>query len=210
MRPLIVASLPIYKEDDLLKVRDIKEADMIELRLDYSPKLIRLEKIKEILGDLKEKLILTIRDVNEGGVYKIADIEKAKYLQEANVEGFIYDVEASFLERFDVPFKGKIVSSHYFNELPKYEEVERIIKKYGNDALFIKIATIGKGEYKELLTKLLKFDKIVVLPMGVDPLERIALGILGSRLIYTFVEAQTAPGQMHYSKAFKIISCLYD
>ena len=209
MRPLIVASLPIYKEDDLHKARKIREADMIELRLDYSPKLVSLSTIKECLGDLKDKLILTVRDVSEGGVNKINDEEKAKFLKEANKEGFIYDVEASFLERFPVPFEDKIVSAHYFNELPSYEEVENIVKKYLPSARFVKIAVMGKGEYKTLLSSLLKFDKIVVLPMGVDPLERIAFGILGSKLIYTFVEAQTAPGQMHYSKAFEILSCLY-
>ncbi len=209
MRPLIVASLPIYNEDDLTKVRKIKGADLIELRLDYSPRLISIDSINSKLGDLKDKLILTIRDVSEGGVNKIDDKEKAKYLENANNEGFIYDVEASFLEKFSVPFKDKIVSAHYFNELPNYEKVEEIVKKYLPMARFVKIAAIGKGEYKELLTKLLKFDKVAVLPMGVNPLERIAFGILGSKLIYTFVESQTAPGQMHYSKAFEILSCLY-
>ncbi|BDC19720.1 type I 3-dehydroquinate dehydratase [Acidianus sp. HS-5] len=209
MRPLIVASLPIYKEDDLLKARKIKEADMIELRLDYSLRLITIDSIKSILGDLKDKLILTIRDVSEGGMNKIDDNEKAKYLEEANKEGFIYDIEASFLDRFSIPFKDEIVSVHYFNELPSYEEVERIIEKYLPTARFVKVAVMGKGEYKELLSRFLKFDKIIVLPMGVDPLERIAFGILGSKLIYTFVEKQTAPGQMHYFKAYEIISCLY-
>ncbi|AWR97641.1 type I 3-dehydroquinate dehydratase [Acidianus sulfidivorans JP7] len=206
MRPLIVASLPFYSEKDLQRIKNI-DADLIELRLDYS---LTLPDINSLLP-FKDKIIVTIRDVNEGGVNKLDDDVKKTYLNKLDEEGFLYDVEASFLEKYSVNYENKIVSMHYFNYVPDFQKIEYIINKYEEKAYTVKIAVIGKNGYKQLLSNLLfSHNKLTVLPMNTDPLERIAFGIFGSKLIYTYVDNPTAPGQMHYSKAMKIIRLLFD
>lgn len=205
MRPLIVASLPVYSEKDIERVSEIN-SDLVELRLDYSTTLPNAEKIIKY----KDKVIVTIRDPKEGGVNKIDGEEKARYLNVLYEKGVLYDVEASFLEKHSVPYKNKIVSVHYFNELPSFSEVDKIISKYEDDAYTVKIAVIAKEGYKKLLADLLFSHKnVTVLPMATNPLERIAFGILGSKLIYTYVDKPTAPGQMKYSRAMEIINMLF-
>ncbi|ARM76347.1 type I 3-dehydroquinate dehydratase [Acidianus manzaensis] len=206
MRPIIVASLPVYSEKDIHRINQI-DADLVELRLDYSKSLPTLSS----LLPYKDKIIVTIRDVNEGGINKIDDNVKVSYINQLSKEGFLYDVEASFLEKYNVDFYNKIVSMHYFNSIPDYNIVNTIVTKYENKAYTVKIAVIAKPGYKNFLSNLLfSHENITVLPMGSDPLERIAFGILGSKLVYTYVDNPTAPGQMHYSRAIKIINLLFN
>ncbi|WP_054845075.1 hypothetical protein [Sulfuracidifex tepidarius] len=68
---------------------------------------------------------------------------------------------------------------------------------------------IGKQGYKGLLSSLLDiYPKIAVMPMGVNPMERIAFSILGSQLIYSSVDEPTAPGQMKYIEVRHILNCM--
>lgn len=203
MKTSIVASLPVYNIGDLEKIKCI-DADFIELRLDYMDKL---EVNLDSLNEYRSKLIFTIRDKSEGGYREISDTEKSVFLQELYSKGFLYDVEASFLQRKLVPYKGKIVSAHYFDRVPSFEELEDIIRKY-RDAYILKFALVGKENYREILIKLLKYGNIAVMPMNVDPLERIAFSILGSKLIYGYVDIPTASGQMNYKDIKRIFKFL--
>lgn len=201
---LVVASLPIRKEEDIQKIPNFYDADLIELRLDYLGKLIPIEKLEKY----KEKIIVTIRDPDEGGVNFIDPKEKAEYLAKLNEKGFLYDVEAKFAKMYDVPTRNKIVSIHYFDRVPSFEEVYEIIKDFLESSWLIKVAVIGKPGYKSLLSKILELEKVAVMPMGVDPLERIAFSILGSKLIYGHTGEETAKGQMHYKNIKQILSYL--
>ncbi|AWR94845.1 type I 3-dehydroquinate dehydratase [Acidianus brierleyi] len=203
MRTSIVASLPVYNIGDLEKIKRI-DADFIELRLDYMDKL---EVNLDSLNEYRSKLIFTIRDKSEGGYKEIPDAEKSAFLKELYSKGFLYDIEASFLQRELVPHKGKIVSAHYFDHIPSFEELEDIIRKY-REAYIIKFALVGKENYREILIKLLRYENIAVMPMNVDPLERIAFSILGSKLIYGYVDIPTASGQMHYKDIKRIFQLL--
>ncbi|MEM1626803.1 MAG: type I 3-dehydroquinate dehydratase [Sulfolobaceae archaeon] len=207
-RPLVVASLPIKSINDLEKLDEITDADFIELRLDY------LKSLKEVdlntLEKYKSKLIITIRDINEGGINKIEDVEKLSFLKYANQKGFLYDVELEFVKKYDIPYKSKIISVHYFRDLPNFNLLKNEIEKYSKDVLFFKIAVIAKPGYKSLLANLLEIsDNVVVIPMSENPLERIAFGILGSRLLYGFVTEPTAKGQLMYREIVKIINELF-
>lgn len=205
MRPLVVAALPIYTDRDLEKIVNIN-SDLVELRLDYSSNLPDVE----LLTKYKDKIIVTIRDPREGGVNRIDEGRKAEYLRVLYEKDILFDVEAAFVERYDIPYKNKIVSVHYFNELPDFKEVDKVVSKYEDEAYTVKIAVMAKGSYKKLLADILFSHKnVTVLPMGSDPLERIAFGILGSKLIYTYVDKPTAPGQMKYTRAMKILDELF-
>jgi 3-dehydroquinate dehydratase-1 len=203
VKTYVVAALPVYKVEDV-KLVEAVEADFVELRLDY---MGRLEVDLDFLERFKDKLILTIRDVREGGVKEIQDEEKEAFLRELHRRGFLYDVEASFLERRRVEYIGKIVSAHYFNSVPSVDELEKTYEKY-KEAFVVKFAVVGRGNYKGVLASMLKYDNVAVMPMGVPPLERIAFSILGSRLVYGYVKEPTAPGQMHYKALLEILKIL--
>lgn len=201
---LVVASLPIRSCDDLTKIVNFYDADYVELRLDYSKSLPSIDKIEKY----KDKIIVTIRDTKEGGINHISHEEKISYLNQLHKKGILYDVEAIFAKEYNVPVEGKIVSVHYFDEVPTYDEVYTLIKDFIHKAWIIKVAVIGKKGYRELLVKLLDLTNVAVMPMAVDPMERIAFSLLGSKLIYGHVGEETAKGQMHYKTIKKILGYL--
>ncbi|BFH72676.1 type I 3-dehydroquinate dehydratase [Sulfurisphaera javensis] len=201
---LIVASLPIRSEEDLKKIPSFYDADLIELRLDYSSSLPSIDKIEKF----KEKVLVTIRDTREGGINFIDPKIKADYLQELYKRGILYDVEARFAKEYNIPTDGKIVSIHYFDRVPSYDEVIEILRDFVNKSWILKVAVVGKDGYKELLAKLLSLGNVAVLPMGTNPLERVAFSILGSKLIYGHTGEETAKGQLHYKEFKKILDYL--
>lgn len=208
-KPKVVASLPVRKPEDLSNIEEI-ESDLIELRLDYSSNPFFIIDELDKFSSLSSKLIFTIRDVNEGGINQVSPDVKKKIYDKIYDNGFIYDVEAKFAKRYEINVDCRtILSLHYFSNVPSLEEVVELFEPFkGKDPLF-KVAIIGKGKYKEVLSSLLSLKKVAVMPMGVDPLERIAFGILGSRLIYASVIESTAPGQMNYREVKRTLDCIF-
>ncbi|QIW25062.1 type I 3-dehydroquinate dehydratase [Sulfolobus sp. S-194] len=200
----VVASLPIRSEKDLDKITLLLDADFVELRLDYSTFLPELQVIERY----KDKVIVTIRDVDEGGINKIDPELKAKYLIELNKRNILYDVEAKFAKKYSIPTNNKIVSIHYLDRVPSYSEVYESLRDFIKESFLLKVAVIGKDGYKELLSKLLELEKIAVMPIGVNPLERIAFSILGSKLVYGHAGEETAKGQLHYKVVKQILDYL--
>ena len=70
-----------------------------------------------------------------------------------------------------------------------------------------KIVVVGKDGYRELLVRFAR-KGFAVMPMAVDPLERIAFSILGSELVYANAGEATALGQMDYRRAKEIIQVI--
>lgn len=203
----VVASLPVRSIAELNeRMKRLRDTDLIELRLDYMHELPPVDEFIKKVEDFRDKIIVTVRDVNEGGVNKISESSKADFLKELYKEGIIYDVEVRFLKRNIVPYENVIVSIHYFDCLPTFEEVRNNLSSYANRAL-VKLAVIGTGKYKQLLARVLEeFPNSAVMPMGVNPLERIAFSILGSKLIYAHAGEDTAKGQMYYKDVKNILS----
>jgi 3-dehydroquinate dehydratase-1 len=202
----LVVALQLRSLDDVRKVGGI-DADFVELRVDY---LERPETFDpSVLEEFRDKVIVTIRDPSEGGVRKVDDGWKARTLKRLHDMGVKYDVEARFLRKFsDVPHEGEIVSVHYFDRVPSVGEVEDALR--GLESAWVrKIAVIGKPGYKELLAKFAG-KGFAVMPMAVNPLERIAFAVLGSELVYASLGEgmETAPGQMDYRKAKELLKCL--
>lgn len=210
-RPLIVASLPIRSPGELGLVGSVEGADLVELRLDYMENPLSIE--PEQIAEYRGRVIATIRERSEGGVTAVDPRGKAEYLKKLDDLGVLYDVEASLLQKFDIPYEGKIVSIHYIEipRVPPREEVVKKISRYVDRAFSVKIALRAVRGYRELLSSLLDmgYDNISVMPLGSDPLERIAYALLGSKLVYGYVYEPTAPGQMHYKSLINIFRCIY-
>ncbi|MEM1610575.1 MAG: type I 3-dehydroquinate dehydratase [Sulfolobales archaeon] len=208
-KPLVVASLPIRTTADLDLIDSIEEADFIELRLDYmqNPTLLDPER----LAKYRSKIIVTIRETSEGGVRAVDAMWKSRYLKRLYELGIMYDVEASYLGRYDVPYEGRIVSIHYINRLPTMEEVMEAITKYVDKAYTVKIAVKAFKGYRALLSSLLDigYENLSLMPIAADPMERLAFSLLGSKLIYGYVSEPTAPGQLHYRDLIRILNCIF-
>ncbi|ACP35927.1 3-dehydroquinate dehydratase, putative (AroD) [Sulfolobus islandicus Y.G.57.14] len=206
MRPLIVASLPIKKIEDLKLIGNFLDADLIELRLDYlkDREVSVISDYFEFLDKYKNKLIITLRDKAEGGINELADELKISLLKELYDKQFLYDVEVSFLQKHNVPYDNAIVSIHYFNYLPTSEKVKEIVSKFYEKAFSVKIAVLGLKGYKEVILPLLEYENVTVIPMSNNPLERIAVGLLGSKLVYSYAIEPLAQGQLYYKKVIQI------
>lgn len=205
-RPLIVASIPFRSIKQLEKIKHI-DVDLIELRLDYMEDPFSLNPIS--FYEYKDKIILTLRDPKEGGKYSFDEIKKANLLMRFHELGIKYDVEVNFQEKYNIPYDDKIVSSHFLERLPSKKEIEDIISKYSRKAFAVKIALKAIKNYKELLAFALSFNNVAVMAIGGDPLERIAFSLLGSKLIYCYVEEATAEGQLYYKKIQAIFNEIF-
>ncbi|MEM1873666.1 MAG: type I 3-dehydroquinate dehydratase [Acidilobaceae archaeon] len=203
-RPLIVASLPVRSLSDIEKARRVVGPDLVELRLDYAESLAEIP--VERVATLDRSVIVTIREQSEGGVKPVESRAKARYLLRLHELGVLYDVEASFIESNSVPYEGKIVSAHYLRRLPTESELQSLIERYADRAFCVKIAIQPAPGYRRLLSSALDlgYDNVAVMPLSSDPRERLAFALLGSMLVYTYIEEPTAPGQLRYDDFLKI------
>jgi len=118
-----------------------------------------------------------------------------------------YDVEIAFLEKYDVPYENSIVSMHIFGDPPKLDYLHRQIMRYLDKVFAVKMASKPFSGYKSYLAKLLELgSNIAVMPMSIDPIERIGFALLGSKLIYGYVDEPTVPGQSHYRKLREMLN----
>jgi len=206
VKPLIVLSVPFKGAETSLSSLNAPEADLVELRLDYADTL-NLDLLGR-LEDFKRKLLLTVRDVQEGGVRPIPPEAKRSFLVRAIDKGFTCDVEAHFARNYGVPHEGQIVSFHSLQRTPTLDELKREL--YDFRETLLKIVVPAKGGYRSLLTGALEiFPNCAVMPYGGDPLERIAFSLLGSKLIYAFSKEKTAEGQLELKRARKLVEALF-
>lgn len=191
----------------MMKLVPTLNSDLVELRLDYPKKPEDFD--LSLIEDIKDRVIVTVRDLSEGGIKEVDEDWKASLYKKLHDMGVLYDVEARFLKkRKDIPFEGKIVSAHFFDRVPSIKEVEEIFKSF-EEAWIKKLAVTTRKGYKELLAHFAR-KGFAIMPMGLDPIERIAFAILGSELIYASLDKglETVPGQMSYKKVKEILSCL--
>ncbi len=201
-RPLIVLSLPYGNVNDF-----IDKVDFIEIRLDYK-KNLKLEDIDDFLK-YKDKMIITIRDISEGGIFPINDETKIKIYKKLNDYGIIYDVEESFLKKYDLPYENNIVSAHYFHSLPSFNEILEKFKKY-NNLFSAKLAVKNFPGYKSLLIKFLEIiENPTAIPLGANWYERIGFSLLGSKLLYVYDKIQTGMGQPKLEDTINIFKYMF-
>ncbi|MCS7110670.1 MAG: type I 3-dehydroquinate dehydratase [Ignisphaera sp.] len=204
-RPYVVASKPILKPQDIRLALSIDDADFIELRVDYMDRPLEVD--YSILKG--RRVIVTLREFDEGGAKPHDPNTKIELLEGLRSMGIMYDVEVSFIEKFGVDYTNAIVSMHFINSKPNTDYVVEKVLKYGDRAFIVKVVTVPFPGYKSFLVRLLEMgDNISAFPMSVDPLERVAFALLGSRLLYGYVDTPTAKGQLHYKQLKELIDVL--
>ncbi len=206
-RPFIVASKPILNIQDLRIALAINDADFIELRIDYMDNPLEID--YSLLKD--KKVIVTLREFNEGGA-KLHDPNiKIELLKRLRDLGILYDVEVSFIERFNVEYNNAIVSMHFIGLKPNIDYVIEKVLRYRDRAFIVKIVVEPFPGYRNFLIQLLELgENIAAFPMSIDPLERIAYALLGSKLIYGYIDTPTAKGQLHYRQLKELINLIHN
>lgn len=215
-KPLLIAALPLSGaveiEEVIRKVRAATDSglvDLVELRVDYMDNPAEFD-----YGQIKgEKVLVTLRDFSEGGARRHPDNLKLRLLKFLDELGILYDVEMRFIENYGdaVNYEGKVVSYHNFDTTRRitFEELRDKVGRYLDGALIVKIATVPFPGYRSLLMSVLEMgDNIAVMPMSSNPQERIAFTLLGSKILFCYLESPTALGQVRCNDARLILDTI--
>lgn len=204
-KPLLIASIPVESPQDLLKVRDVAGVDFTELRVDYldDPSYIDY-------SVLPKNVVVTLRDVAEGGVKQHRDEIKLRLISSLNELDLIYDVEMNFVKKYNISYVGKIVSVHIIEPSKiDLKSVKKDVEVFMDKAFIVKVATKPFPRYKTFLIDLLELgDNIAVMAIDTDYVERVAFTLLGSKLLYCYIDKPTALGQPKCDEAKQILTAL--
>lgn len=180
------------------------DADLVELRLDY---LDDLEKFPlEDFLPRRNRLILTVRDPEEGGVSEVEPARKVKSLTAAIEKGFMVDVEGTFVEKEKIDCRGMIVSRHFFRNEPDSREIEEFVERYSSTASIVKIALKSSPSSRiKLLELLRKYQNLAVMELDGESSTRLLFSLLGSKLLYCHLGEKTSPGQIGCPEAMQTL-----
>lgn len=183
------------------------KTELVELRLDY------LESLEEFSLDMIEehrsRLILTIREPDEGGVNSFGSEKKLNFLTEAVKKGFRVDVEGNFAEKHGFDCTGQIVSRHYLESAPDYTHMAAFAEKYSGISAISKLAVkAGATSMADLIRLLGKYRNMAVMEMDGESSSRLLFSVLGSMLLYCHAGEKTSPGQLDCERAIEILNIL--
>ncbi|ADB58704.1 type I 3-dehydroquinate dehydratase [Archaeoglobus profundus] len=181
-------------------------ADIIELRLDL---FSVFPDERKLLG-IEKPTIVTIRRVQEGGMYKGDERRRIEMLSRYSAYADYVDLECDLRDEDFKAMKCKVIESyHNFKETPNYEYLRDLIEGKRGD--IFKIATMGRCKEDVLtITRVLcEYDDVVAFLMGENfAWTRIFACFLGSPFIYCSISKAVAPGQLDARKVRKIFSLL--
>ncbi len=197
MRPRICVSIPYGKDVEKRVKEALKFADYVELRLDYHP-----EGPRGWAKRYSDRLIVTRRKAEEGGMFKGGEGERLELLEAwSGIDPALIDLEIASLRR-GVPSwaRGRLVASwHDFSRTPSTEELLSVAKegkKYGG---YVKLVTMAKSveDNFRVLELYREFDGLIAFCMGeLGILSRVLSPLLGAPFTYASLGDRTAPGQL--------------
>lgn len=225
------------KEDILMEASQIKEirCDIVEWRVDCYKDVECIEKVKEILHELRhilkgKPILFTFRSVAEGGSKEISKASYAKLLQKV--------LETRLVELVDVEvFMGDslvkeiiscahendsfiVASNHDFKETPSKEEIiKRLCKMQNLGADILKIAVMPQNERDVLLLMSATREMVeehadrpvVTMSMaGTGVISRLAGELTGSAITFGAATKASAPGQLKASVMNDILVTLHE
>ncbi len=225
--PAICASLMEGSvEDFLAAARDVKGADMLEVRADSlensSPATVkRLLKNLRIQVDLP--IILANRWEKEGGVFPGNERERIGILLEAMELADMVDIElrAEKAMRDEVialakeKMKPVIVSYHDFSGTPEVEVMRQVLEEefaIGASVAKLAVTANNKGDVLRLLQVThdsASLGPLCTISMGdLGRISRIAAPFFGSKIIYASIGKPTASGQLEVGVVRQVMDIL--
>lgn len=203
--------VPVTENDSdafIRQMSSIKEADLIELRIDYL-KDIDEKILEKIIHSKQGKVIVTCRPKNLGGNFSGNEKERIRLLKKAIDFGSEYiDIE---IETGDDTLKEiiknkkntKIIISHHdFQKTPGLMELEKIYQKINSfkpDIVKIATTAVSINDCFTIFNLLKRKNNLAALSMGIKgQLTRILSGKFGSVIVYASMKdgKESAPGQL--------------
>lgn len=233
---IIIPIVGINNAELIEEVKGLRKIkfDMVEWRVDFYENVEDIEKVKEILFDIRKILsevpiLFTFRTKKEGGQkeapleYYIklnCEIAKTKQVDLVDVELFTGDIVVK--EIVDAAHKNGVkvvMSNHDFFKTPKQEEiVERLTNMINLKADIPKIAVMPVNE-SDVLTLLCATNEIkqnyeeqpiVTMSMsGMGVISRICGEFFGSVLTFGAAKKASAPGQIEVEDLNTILEILH-
>ncbi|MEO0452673.1 MAG: type I 3-dehydroquinate dehydratase [Verrucomicrobiota bacterium] len=184
-------------------------SDLIEVRVD-SLRAAEVEE-DEIVSRLKKRkspVLLTLRTTIEGGEYPWKSTERINLFEKLIPYGDAVDLELHNM-RYVQPLlqqardlgKGVILSTHSIQRKITYGKAVRLIDEFRKYRVQVyKMATLvrTKEDLRVLVQLLIEFPHLRLGLMGVGPLadlSRQVLPLVGSKLVYGYLDEAAAPGQ---------------
>lgn len=197
-------------------------ADMIEVRIDQfaDPTASHvLDRLKDFSGIPR---IGTIRGKAEGGGWKGTEEERLRLYEAILPEVEAVDIELG-AQSINRQVVGRavgmgvtvIASFHDFEKTPSPAFCATLVrqgKELGADIVKIAAMCEEREDLQRLTTVLLEHpdQSLVVIGMGARGIQsRFLFPALGSLIIYTFLGAPTAPGQLSLDQTLRLIQTLY-
>lgn len=221
-------------EEVLISAENILKSDfdLVELRIDHFEDVENLEKLSNLLEELRKVLgdraiLSTFRTSAEGGVKELADekyFEINKFIITNKLADAI-DLEV-FKNEEDVVTTTKlakengvavIMSNHDFDKTPEQDEIVRRLKlmeTLGADVCKIAVMPNTSDDVITLLSATNTANKevnrpVITMSMGkLGLVSRLAGGVFGSTLSFGAVGKVSAPGQIESEKLRTFIDTL--
>ena len=232
-------AVPIVGTNNVELIKEVKglkgiKLDIVEWRVDFYENVENIEKVKEILAEIRAILthtpiLFTFRTKKEGGEREVpveyyvklnCEIAKTKQVDLVDVELFTGDdyvqevVETAHANGVKV-----VISNHDFFKTPEKEEiVSRLTKMTELNADLPKIAVMPQSE-EDVLTLLCATNEmkqkyanqpIITMSMaGMGVISRIAGEFFGSVLTFGAAKKASAPGQIGVEDLNTVLEILH-
>lgn len=233
---ICVPIVGVTKEDILneAKTFDTIPVDVVEWRADWFENVFDLEKVKDVLVDLRATLkdtpiLFTFRTSKEGGEKSIEPAAYAKlnkavaqtgYVDLVDVEVFTGDeIVKDIINSAHEAGVKVVASNHDFDKTPDKDDlIARLCKMQKLGADIPKIAVMPQNK-KDVLTLLTATEEmyrehadrpIITMSMaGTGVISRLCGEVFGSALTFGAAKKASAPGQMNVDDLAQILSLLH-
>ena len=193
----------------LFLVRAQIPCDLIELRLDYfTLNQTFLHELQKKLVKRKHPVLLTLRSQTEGGQQKLTSVQREtillnflSYIDAVDIEHAQFKTMPRLLKTIKKKKIPLILSAHSFQKFLNHRQLNTLLQKMKKyPATIYKIASRcdSVSQLTLLLQNQIQFNSLSLALMGMGKmasLSRQLLPLVGSKLVYGYLDAPTAPGQ---------------
>ena len=219
---ICVPIVGVTKEDIINEAKTFENipVDVVEWRVDWFENVFDIEKVKDVLTDLRQVLkdtpiLFTFRTSKEGGEKAIEAADYAKLNKEIAATG---NVDLVDVEAFTGGVKV-VVSNHDFDKTPDKDDIVGRLRKMqdlGADIPKIAVMPQSKLDVLTLLSATEEMNRlyadrpIITMSMaGTGVISRLCGEVFGSALTFGAAGKASAPGQMGVNDLNTVLNLLH-